>query len=165
MVILSTDGVHRFAYDVYEGFQRKEQTLDVDVDLEDAYNKVQFKLLMEVLAQYGAILLLTRWFVAAFKERKVAIQPGNWISMHRKLTMGLSQGSPLSPVLNNVYTDFNSNGLSRLLTLVDDGLNSKTASDIHTTVISVQEQLEKCHTGAKRRSEINPSKAQARGTP
>ena len=31
-----------FAYDVYEGFQSKEQTLAVAIDLEDAYNKVQF---------------------------------------------------------------------------------------------------------------------------
>ena len=32
-----------FAYDVYEG------TLDVAVDLEDAYNRVQFKQLMDLL--------------------------------------------------------------------------------------------------------------------
>ena len=49
----------RFAYDVYEGFQRKEQTLAVAVDLEDAYNRVQFKLLMELLRQYGVSLTLT----------------------------------------------------------------------------------------------------------
>ena len=30
----------RFAYDVYEGFRRKEQTLAVAVDLEDAYNRL-----------------------------------------------------------------------------------------------------------------------------
>ena len=40
----------RFAYDVYEGFQRNEQTLAAAVDLEDAYNRVQFKLLMERLS-------------------------------------------------------------------------------------------------------------------
>ena len=50
----------RFAHDVYEGFQRKEQTLAVVVDLEDAYNRVQFKLLMEFLGQYGVSLTLTR---------------------------------------------------------------------------------------------------------
>ena len=41
----------QFAYDVYEGFQRKEQSLAVPVDLEDAYNRVQFKLLMKLLVQ------------------------------------------------------------------------------------------------------------------
>ena len=41
----------RSAYDVPEGFQRKEQALAVAVDLEDGYDRVQFKLLMEFLVQ------------------------------------------------------------------------------------------------------------------
>ena len=50
----------RFAYDVY-GLKRKEQTMAVAIDLEDVYNRVQFKLLMELLVQYGVSLTLTRW--------------------------------------------------------------------------------------------------------
>ena len=84
----------RFAYDVYKGFQRKEQTLAVAFDLGDAYNRVQFKLLIELLVQYGASLTLTRWLAAAPKERKVAMRLGNWISTPQQLTMGLPQGSP-----------------------------------------------------------------------
>ena len=81
-------------------------------------------------------------------------RPSNW------------QGSPLSPVLYNVYTkglaDLNSNGLSRVLTLADDRLIYKTSSDISTAVTAVQEQLEKVsHWCQETESEINPSKAQA----
>ena len=61
--------------------------------------------------------------------------------------MGLPQGFHLSPVLYNVYTkglvDLNCNDLSPVLTLVDDGLFYKTASDINTAVTAVQDQLEK----------------------
>ena len=45
-------GAAAFAYDVYDGFQRKEQTLAVAIDLQDAYNMVQFKLLMDLLVQF-----------------------------------------------------------------------------------------------------------------
>ena len=63
----------RFTYGVYEGSQRKEQTLVVAVDLEDAYHRVQFKLLMELLVQYNINLTLARWLAAALQERKVAM--------------------------------------------------------------------------------------------
>ena len=58
--------------------------------------------------------------------------------------------------------DLNSNGLSRVLTLADDGLIYKTAGDIRTAVTAAQEQLEKVsHWCQETESEINPSKAQA----
>ena len=66
-----------FPYDLYEGFQRKEQTVAVAIDLEDAYNKVQFKLLMNLLIQYGVSLTLTRWVAGALLERTVVMQLGN----------------------------------------------------------------------------------------
>ena len=50
----------RFAYDVYEGFQRKQQNLAIAVDLEDAYKRVYFKQLVKLLVQYGVSLTLTR---------------------------------------------------------------------------------------------------------
>ena len=60
-----------------------------------------------------------------------------------KQTMGLPQAPsppppPPPPVPYCIYTkglaDLNSNGLSRVLTLANDGLIYKTTSDIHTTV-------------------------------
>ena len=91
---------------------------------------------------------------------------GNRISTPQQLTMGLPQGSPLSPVLYNVYrkglANLNSNDLSRVVTLADDRLIYKTANGIHTAVTTVQEQLEKVsHWCQETESEIYPSKAQA----
>ena len=59
------ENVARFTYDFYEGFQSKKQTLAVAVNLEDEYNRVQFKLLMELLVQYGVRLTLTKWLTVA----------------------------------------------------------------------------------------------------
>ena len=46
----------------------------VAIDLEDAYNRVPFKLLMELLEQYGVSLTLTRWLVVALQEEKVVMR-------------------------------------------------------------------------------------------
>ena len=81
-----------------------------------------------------------------------------------QVTTGLPQGSPLYPVLYNVFTkglaDLNSSGLSQMLMLADDGLIYKTASDIQTAVNAVQRQLEKVSYWCQE-SEINPSKEKA----
>ena len=88
----------RFAYDVYEGFQRKEQTLAVAVDLEDSYNRVQFKLLLELLRQYGASLTLTIWLAAALQEstESGSPRPNNWqLDFHN---------APLCPLSSTMST-------------------------------------------------------------
>ena len=56
---------------MYEGSQWNEQTVAVTINLEDAYNRVQFKLLMDLLMQYGVCLTLTRWIAGALLERTV----------------------------------------------------------------------------------------------
>ena len=38
------DNAGTFAYDVYEGFQSKQETVAVAIDLKDAYNKVNFSI-------------------------------------------------------------------------------------------------------------------------
>ena len=92
------------------------------------------------------------------------MQLGNWSSVPHQLTMGLPQGSPLSPVHFSVYNkglaDLNQNGPSRILTLTDDGLVYKTSKDSQEATEAVQ-QLDSvykwCHdTG----SLINRNKAQ-----
>ena len=69
---------------------------------------------------------MTRWIAGALLERTVVMQLGNGSSATHQLTMSLLKGSPLSPIHYSVYTKglavLNQNGLSRVLTLADDGL-------------------------------------------
>ena len=92
---------------------------------------------------------------------------GNWSSAPHQLTMGLPQGSPLSPVFFNVYTkglaDLNQNGPSKILTQADDRLINiyKTSKDFQEVAEAVQQQLDSvskwCH---HTRSLLNPDMAQ-----
>ena len=131
---------------MYEGFQRKEQTVAVTINLDDAYNRVQFKLLIDLFIQYGVSLTLTRWIAGALLERTMVMQLGNWSSDFHQLTIGLPEGSPIAPVLFNVYSkglaDLNQNGPSKIFTLAHDGFIYKTPKDSQETAEAVLQQLD-----------------------
>ena len=148
---------------MYEGSQWNEQTVAVTINLEDAYNRVQFKLLMDLLMQYGVCLTLTRWIAGALLERTVVMQLGNWSSAPHQLTMGLPQGSPLSAILFNVYAkglaDLKQNEPSKILTEADDGLIYKTSRDSQEATDAMQQQLDADPSGV---TTLDHSSIQAR---
>ena len=92
------------AYDIYEGFQQRKETVVAALDLEDAYNRVNFGRLVDCLLHFDVDVWLTRWVAAALMERKVVLRQGMRTSDPMAISPGLPQGSPLSPVLFNVYT-------------------------------------------------------------
>lgn len=71
------------------GVQRKEQTLAVAIDLGDAYNRVQLKLLKDLILQYGVSLTLTRWTAEALSKRTMVMQLGSWSSAPYHATIKL----------------------------------------------------------------------------
>ena len=55
----------------------KEQTLSGATDVKDTYNKVQFKLPVNMAMQYGISLTMTWWIATAPPKRTVIVQLGN----------------------------------------------------------------------------------------
>ena len=61
--------------------------VDVATDLEDAYNRIMFKLLKDLLVQCGVNLTLNRWIAGALLKRNVVVQLANMSSAPHRLTM------------------------------------------------------------------------------
>ena len=68
------------ASDVYDAFERKEVTLVIDLDLEDAYNRVDYKILMRTIVNMRINPYIIMWIGAALLKRKVALRVGPWAS-------------------------------------------------------------------------------------
>ena len=133
------------ASDIYDGFERGEETLVIALDLEDAYNRVQFNILMRTLANLDISPQLVRRIGTSLLKRKVALRDGTWASDPTEITPGLPQGSALSPVLFNVYTaGITSNqfeGPGRTLSFADDVLTSRRGKIRQEIADSSQQEL------------------------
>ena len=107
--------------------------LAVAIDLEDAYNKVNFSIMVRSLIKCEVNPWLVNWIAASLMERTVALRLGTWTSDPAHICPGLPQGSPLSPVLFNIYTanvaKIQPTGLGRTLSFADDILIYRTGSD------------------------------------
>ena len=152
------------ASDVYDAFERKEETLVVALDLEDAYNRVDFKILLRTLVNMKIDPFIILWIGHALLKRKVALRVGPWTSDVRTITPGLPQGSALSPVLFNVYTvGITSNQLEapgRTLSFADDVLVYRHGKDRKAIVASVQEELDRLDNWCvEYKGRIHPDKA------
>jgi ribonuclease HI len=136
-----------FAYDVFEGFHDGVETFAATIDLEDAYNRVPFEKLIQTLLQFSVDPIIVRWIAADLIERKVALRCSSWSSTPISVCPGLPQGSPLSPVLFNVYTaavtQQQLDGRGRTLSFVDDILVYRQGRDRLQVAKAVQEELDR----------------------
>ena len=149
---LSSHGT--FAYDVYKEFLRKEQTQALVVDMEDAYNSLQVKLLMELLVQYDVSLTITRWL-----GKKGCHE--NWeLDLHTPTTdNGTSTRLPTIPSSQQCLhkrTGRSEKAMvqARCLRLWTTGLSAKLPVTFSQQSPLSRSSWKRCHTGAKRQRQI-----------
>ena len=153
------------AYEIYEAFQRKDDTVVAAIDLEDAYNRVDFVQLVRYLLEFDVNIWIVCWIAASLMVRKVVLKSGRWMSDPVDITPGLPQGSPLSPVLFNIYTskiasneDFRPGGI---LTFADDITVYEEGKDWIEMARSLEERLQEVARWCEdHKAAVNPAKAQ-----
>ena len=138
-----------FAAETWSGFEKREDTLAVALDLEDAYNRVRLPALADKMLHLGISVQCVRWVMVALSRRCILKHRG-WRSEWTVINTGLPQGSPLSPVLFSIYTldlaKLNS-PQGRVMTFADDVLISvqgKSKEEILGRVRPALQSIEQC---------------------
>ena len=136
----------------------------VALDLEDAYNRVDFRILIRTMVNMKINPYIILWIGKALLKRKVAMRVGLWASEVKVITPGLPQGSALSPVLFNIYTvGITSNQLEapgRTLSFADDVLVYRHGRDRQEIARSAQEELNRLGQWCEEyNGSIHPDKA------
>ena len=134
--------------EVWSGFERKENTLAVALDLEDAYNCVRLPRLADKMLHIGLPVVCVRWVMSVLKCRRIVMKHGDWKSPWTRISTGLPQGSPLSPVLFNIYTlDLVriDRPITRVKSFADDVLIHTTAPSKDVIMERITPTLDKVH--------------------
>ena len=99
----TTYAVSEFVTDVLKGFDNKEMTLAVFLDLSKAFDTVDHSILLMKLEHYGVRGIPLLWFKNYLAERKQFVQYQKYESQLQEIKYGVPQGSVLGPLLFLIY--------------------------------------------------------------
>ena len=85
------------------GFEKRECTLSIFVDLSKAFDTVDHHILLQKLNYYGARGVMYNWFKGYLTNRKQLVRVNGHCSSFSSITCVVPQGSILGPLLFLVY--------------------------------------------------------------
>ena len=111
----------------------------VFIDLKEAFDTIDHKILLEKLAQYGVDQNSSTWFRSYLSDRTQRCQVNGHLSSSRSIKFGVPQGSIIGPLLFLVYINDPPNCLN-------DGSSSMYADDTNSFQSPNLDELEKIMT-------------------
>lgn len=132
----------RVSEDIIKGFERKQHTTAVFLDVGQAFDRVWHEGLMYKLRKYGTPMYLQNIIRSFLSDRTFSVRIDSTFSSTRPIRAGVPQGAILSPLLYNIYTSdmpFSQN--CNTAVYADDTLLYSTHSDINIAAAQLQDSL------------------------
>lgn len=158
----TSDALLRLTQDIFDGFNRREHTAALFIDLEKAYDSVWRDGLMVKLERMGICGRMWRWIRSFLSDRQASIILQGQKGQKFVSRMGLPQGAVISPLLFNLYiTDIYDKVMGRSVKFADDGTVWKTGKNAMELIDSVKGDF---HTvlewGSKWRMKVSVEKTE-----
>lgn len=154
----------RLAETITRGFHRGQVTGLIALDIQKAFDKVWHEGLVYKLHHVLKIPLPFVKLIQAFiTRRKFVVRINQELSSFREIEAGVPQGSPLSPILYNLYTsDIPKSRGTRLALYADDTGILATGKNPTRVRAALQLHLNAINTWLQKwKIKINPNKTQA----
>ena len=137
--------ITEFMTGILNGYEEKQFTLGVFLDLSKAFDTIDHKILLHKLNYYGIRGLPLQWFESYLKDRKQFVEYKNTKSKILPIDCGVPQGSVLGPLLFVIYVNDLPNVLKDCKSIIfaDDTTISYTHENPHTLFEVVNNDLSK----------------------
>jgi ribonuclease HI len=158
----TTQALLRLTQNVVDGFNDGSRTLAAFIDMEKAYDSVWRDGLLAKLAKQGIQGKIWHWIDDFLQDRSASPTLDGWEGDPFKSTVGLPQGSVISPLLFNLYIqDIFAKVTSEKVKFADDGSLWHTGKDVTTLTMALERDLSAVQDWARLwRMKINPEKTE-----
>ncbi len=154
----------RITQEITDGFNKKEITGMILLDVEKAFDKVWHEGLLYKLHKNQSIPPNFTHFIKQFlNERKFQVRVNNSTSTTRPIEAGVPQGSPLSPILFNLYqADIPKSPQTKISLFADDTCIFTSFRNPDSITTAIQNHLDQIQEWANSwKIKINAEKTQA----
>lgn len=161
----TTTALLKVTEDIRDAMERRFVTVLVLIDFSNAFNTVDYDILLALLKHLNFSSLAIEWFSSYLKGRQQAVRIGQSQSDWTELTSGVPQGGILSPLLFSIFINFVTPHINCPFHLYADDLQLYIhcdVKDIASAVSELNNNLENVRSWASRFGiKVNPMKCQA----